>query len=165
MYKDGTPYREKTLYNADFFVEDEQKIALQFVNFFPDLDMHNPMALKNNSPLPNNPVLLYALFYDGQRVDMGLARMGDEISYEEYTFIVDRPTMYTVLQVNHDPGITWAALGGLLQIIGLVLAFYLKPKEIRIVAHGGIVWLRAKSYGNDNLFKEEVTNKLEKWEK
>ena len=72
---------------------------------------------------------------------MGLARMGDLIEYEEYKFIVNRPEMYTSLQINHDPGITFAAIGGLLQIIGLIFAFYLRPKKLRIVIEDNNVWL------------------------
>lgn len=164
LYKDTQLYREKTLYNSEYFVEDNDRIALQFVDFFPDLDMTEPAALKNLSPLPRNPVMLFALFYKGQRVSMGLARMGDVIEYAEYKFLVDQPEMYTLLQVNYDPGIPFAALGGLLQILGLILAFYLRPRELRIVTREGKVWLWSKSYGNDNLYKEETAKIIKKWE-
>ena len=164
LYKDDQAYKQTVLYNSEFFVEDNGKIALQFVELFPDFDMSDPAALRNLSPLPNNPVLLYALYYNGLKVDMGLARMGDLIEYEEYKFIVNRPEMYTLLQINHDPGITFAAIGGLLQIIGLIFAFYLRPKKLRIVIEDNNVWLWSKSYGNDNLYKEELKRKIEKWE-
>ncbi|NMD37643.1 MAG: cytochrome c biogenesis protein ResB [Christensenellaceae bacterium] len=164
LYKDDKAYSEKILYNTEYFVEDNEKIVLQLVNFFPDLDMANPMAMKNLSPLPNNPVMLYALFYNKQRVDMGLARMGNAIEYKEYKFVVDKPEMYTLLQINHDPGIAFAAFGGLLQVLGLLLAFYLRPKELRIVVDDGKVYLWSQSYGNDNLYKEELTKIIKKWE-
>ena len=72
--------------------------------------------------------------------------------------------MYTLLQINHDPGIAFAALGGLLQVLGLLLAFYLRPKELRIVVDDGKVYLWSKSYGNDNLYKEELAKIIKKWE-
>lgn len=164
LFKDGQPYGERTLYNSEFYVEDDERIVLQFVNFFSDFDMANPQAMRNLSPMLRHPVMLYALFYEGQRVDMGLAHMGDEIGYGEYKFIVDQPQMYTLLQINHDPGMPFAALGGFLQIMGMLLAFYFRPKKLRIVTQDGRVWLWAKSYGNDNLFKEDLERKMIKWE-
>lgn len=164
LIKDGQPYGEKTLYNSEFYAEDDEKIVLQFVNFYPDFDMANPQAMRSLSPLLRNPVMLYALFYGGQRVDMGLAHMGDEITFGEYKFIVDQPEMFTLLQINHDPGMPFAALGGFLQIMGMMLAFYFRPKKLRMVTGSDKVWIWAKSYGNDNLFKEDLERKIIKWE-
>lgn len=164
LLKDGEAYKKRILYNSEFFVEDNEKIALQFVNFFPDFDMSNPSALRNLSPLLKHPVMLYALFYEGKRVDMGLAHMGGIIEYKEYKFVVDRPEMYTLLQINYDPAIAFAALGGFLQVLGMILAFYLRSKKIRIVCFDDKAWMWTKSYGNDNLYREEVNNKIKKWE-
>lgn len=164
LYKNDQIYKEETLYNSEFFVEDNEKIVLQFVNFYPDFDMANPQAMRSLSPLLRHPVMLYALFYENQRVDMGLAHMGDEIAFAEYKFIVDEPQMFTLLQVNHDPGIPFAALGGLLQVFGMMLAFYFRPKKLRLVTQGETVWIWAKSHGNDNLFRDDLERKIKKWE-
>ncbi|WP_297281693.1 cytochrome c biogenesis protein ResB [uncultured Anaerococcus sp.] len=133
LYKDDKYLSDKTLYKSDIYVEDDKKIALQFVDFYPDFDETNPMHPRTKSPFLNHPVMLYALFYDGERVDMGLVHMGDQIEYEEYAFLVQNPQMFTLLQVTKDPATKFALAGGILLMIGLFLAFYINPKEIILV--------------------------------
>lgn len=162
LYKNGEEYRHKTIYQGDFFIEDDQMIALQFVNFYPDLDETTTTTLRNKSPLPNHPVMLYALFYNGHRVDMNLLHMNEEVGFQEYSFIVDNPQMFTLLQIVYDPGVAGAFVGGAFLLIGIFLAFYVNPKKLRIyVDNSGQVMIYGKSYKHNGEYLEELNKVID----
>lgn len=152
---------ERVLYQSEIHVDDNQKIALQFVNFFPHFDnsMGRPVTL---SPYPNNPRFLYTVFYEGRRVDMNVAAMGDTIEWEEYTFVVANPRHFTLLQINSDPGIAGAKLGGLLLLLGIILAFYLQPRQLKVLRRkNNEVFLWADTIKNRESYREEIERLLE----
>ena len=164
LYKDDELVSDRVLYNSEFYREEDDKIVLQFVDFYPDLDTSDPTQLRNLSPLPNHPVMLYALFYNGHRVDMGLVHMGDTVEYEGYKFFIDEPQMFTLLQINNDPGIVGAAIGGFTMLVGLILAFYVHPRKIRLLESDGQYKLYTKAYRNDKLYEDKVNEILDKVE-
>lgn len=133
LYKNDKLFSHKTLYKSEVYVDDDKKIALQFVDFYPDFDESNPMRPRTKTPLLNHPVMLYALFYNGVRVDMGLVHMGDQVEYGEYAFLIQKPQMFTLLQVTKDPATSYALIGAALLMVGLYLAFYVNPKEMILV--------------------------------
>ncbi|OZV11954.1 hypothetical protein CIW83_11950 [Tissierella sp. P1] len=137
-------------------------IALQFVNFYPDLDETTTTTLRNKSPLPNHPVMLYALFYNGHRVDMNLLHMNEEVGFQEYSFIVDNPQMFTLLQIVYDPGVAGAFVGGAFLLTGIFLAFYVNPKKLRIyVDNSGQVMIYGKSYKHNGEYLEELNKVID----
>ena len=153
--KDKETISAKTLYQSEIYVEDNQNIALQFVAFYPDYDnTHGPRTL---SPHLNNPKLLYSLYYGGFRVDMNVADMGEEIIWEEYSFLIDNPQMFTLLQIGRDPGIKFAALGGIILILGVFLAFYVSPKELMAFRYkDGRTYIWGNSSKNQEMFKNQI---------
>lgn len=162
LYKNGKEYSKKLLYEGDFFIEDNQKIALQFTSFYPDLD-HSAEGLRSKSPMPNHPVMLYAIFYDGYRVDMNLIHMGDSIEYEEYRFTIDEPVRYTVFQVAKDPGKLGALFGGGILILGIYLAMFLNPRSlVAYVSADGKVKVYGHSHKNNLIYQENINEALEK---
>ena len=164
LFKDKKSYKEKILYNSEVFVEDDKKIALQLVDFYPDFDSTNPTKPKTKSPFLKHPVALYALFYDGERVDMGLNHLGDPIEWEEYTFLLENPRMFTLLQVANDPGTSFALVGGIILLIGLFSASYMNPKEMIIVEEEGLKRLFVKQAKNDKIFERKIEKTLEELE-
>lgn len=156
LKKNGEEFVGKTVYQSEVFVEDDKNIALQFVNFYPDYDDSHghPHTL---SPYLNNPKLLYAIFYEGNRVDMNVADMGDEIVWEEYSFIIDNPQMFTLLQIGRDPGTVGAAIGGIVLILGIFVAFYIQPKELMAFRYNtGKTRIWGNSPKGGELFKDEI---------
>ena len=154
--KDNKEISSKTLYQSEVYVEDDKNIALQFVNFYPDYDDSHghPHTL---TPYLNNPKLLYSLFYEGYRVDMNVADMGDEIVWEEYSFTVDNPQMFTLLQIGRDPGMKAAGLGGMILILGVFLAFYIHPKRLMAFKYNsGKTTIWGDSSKNKEMFKDEM---------
>lgn len=155
LYKDGKLVEDKLMYKGDVFVAQDKKIALQFADFYPDFDEKSMMKPRTKSPFLHHPVSLYALFYDGVSVDMGLNHLGDPIEWEDYTFLIKDPQMFTLVQVARDPATPFALLGAALLIIGLFLAFYINPREVILVKDGENSYLRIKQAKNDKLHSKK----------
>lgn len=155
LYKDGKLVEDKLLYKGDFFISEDKKIALQFADFYPDFDEKSMMKPRSKSPFLHHPVTLYALFYDGVRVDMGLNHIGDPIEWEDYTFLIKDPQMFTLVQVARDPATPFALAGAALLIIGLYLAFYIIPREVILINNGENSYLRIKQAKNDKLHSKK----------
>lgn len=156
LEKDGVKIAERTLYQSEIHVDDHQRIALQFVNFYPDFDQSKGMP-RTLTPYLNNPKLLYTIYYEGHRVDMNVVSMGDEIIWEEYTFKIDNPREFTLLQIVSDPGMLGATVGGLTLLLGIVVAFYLHPKQLKAFESKDgrtIIW--GDTAKNQDIFKEEI---------
>lgn len=166
LFKEDEPLRSLTLYQGEIHVDDDQRIAIQFYDFYPDYVFHQGMPA-TRSPYPNNPHLLYVLFYEGLRADMNVVAMGEEVVFQEYSFRVEDPRLFTYLQIVRDPGIPGALLGGVLLIFGIFTAFYLYPKTL-ILREGpkGIeLWARAPR--GEKLFHSNLTSRLKEesnWE-
>lgn len=158
LFKDKKLVEDKIMYKGDFFVADGKKIALQFVDFYPDFDEKSMMKPRTKSPFLNHPVTLYALFYDGMRVDMGLNHPGEPITWEDYSFVIRDPQMFTLVQVARDPATPIALLGAVLLMVGLFLAFYVNPREVILVRDEGSDYLYIKQAKHDKLH----TKKYEK---
>lgn len=161
LEKNGKRIAEKTLYQSEVHVDDNQRIALQFVNFYPDFDQTQggPRTL---TPYLNNPKLLYTIFYEGLRANMNVVSMGEEISWEEYTFKISNPRQFTLLQIVSDPGMTGATVGGITLLLGILLAFYFHPKELKAfesIDGKTIIW--GNTYKNKDIFIEEIETALE----
>lgn len=155
LFKDKKLLEDKLMYKGDVFVADNKKIALQFVDFYPDFDEKSMMKPRTKSPFLKHPVTLYAIFYDGFRVDMGLNHPGEPIEWEGYTFVIRDPQMFTLLQVANDPATPIALLGAILLMIGLFLAFYINPREVIVVRDDGFDYLHIRQAKHDKLHSKK----------
>lgn len=155
LFKDKKLLEDKLMYKGDVFVADQKKIALQFVDFYPDFDEKSMMKPRTKSPFLKHPVTLYAIFYDGFRVDMGLNHPGEPIQWEGYTFVIKDPQMFTLLQVANDPATPIALLGAILLMIGLFLAFYINPREVILVRDDGFDYLHIRQAKHDKLHSKK----------
>lgn len=155
LYKEGKLQEDKLMYKGDVFVSQDKKIALQFADFYPDFDEKSLNKPRTKSPFLHHPVTLFALFYDGVRVDMGLNHLGDPIEWEDYTFLIKDPQMFTMVQVVRDKATKIALLGAALLIIGLFLAFYINPREVILIKDGDNSYLKIKQAKNDKLHSKK----------
>ncbi len=108
---------------------DDMDLTLLFHALYPDYvkGMDGP---RTKSPNLNNPAALFSLYYQGKLVDMNVAGMGYDIKVADYRFVLSHPQPYSLIQVVSDPALPIVALGGLMMLIGLFLAFYLRPEEV-----------------------------------
>lgn len=156
LFKDEKLYEEKLMYKGDFFVADDEKIALQFVDFYPDFDPTDPTRPRTKSPFLKHPIALYAIFYNGQRVDMGLSHLNEPIEWEEYAFVIKSPQMFTLVQVANDPATPIALVGAVMLMVGLYLAFYINPRHVIVIKEDGESLLRIGYVKNDKLSKRKL---------
>lgn len=164
LMRNGEVIANRILYQNEIHVDDNQKIALQFTNFYPDLVRNNDMPA-TKSPYPNNPALLYTLFYEGQRADMNVVEVGDEVTWEEYTFTISNPRNFTLLQIVSDPGIQGAKVGGLVLLHGIMFSFYFHPKQLKALKKndgGTIIW--GDTNKDQELFREKIIAHLDQIE-
>ena len=78
----------------------------------------------------NNPAYLYQVYYQEQLLGMNALMAGEELTIDEYTVTFTDPQSYTLIQIKVDH-FTWLALvGGLVTLLGLILAFYIQPARV-----------------------------------
>lgn len=151
ILKNGVAINEELLYEGTTYLNEKEEIALQFNKLYPDY-IQTPSGISSQSQQPNNPKILYSIFNNGNRIEMNIASPGERISWQEYEFVFDNIDRYTYLQVNRMPGKLAALIGSILIMVGLYLAFYLKPKYIVAVIEGN----NLEFYGNDIMTRKEV---------
>ena len=161
LEKNGNEIAKQTIFQSDVFIGDDEKIVLQFVDFYPDFVLRNGEAF-TKTPFPKNPRMLFSLYHNGQQVMMNVAAPGQPIKFLNYTFHIESPQLFTALQVVSDPGTPLVFLGGLLLLVGIFLSFYWVPQELYgFTGTNGQGWIAAYARRNQTLFYESLDQKLE----
>ena len=75
---------------------------------------------------PNNPGYLYSVYYMNEIIGMNVLEKDDQITIDDYAVTFHDPQNYTLVQVKKDSFAWLAFVGGMLTLIGLLLAFYLQ---------------------------------------
>lgn len=127
----GEPLQEEVLCAGEFLpVEDKPELVICLNAFYPDY-------VKDASGMPatasgqiRNPAYLYTVYYQGSILGMNVLMQDEELTIDDYRVTFSNPQSYTLIQVKKD-SFTWLALaGGLVTMLGLILAFYLLPAGI-----------------------------------
>jgi cytochrome c biogenesis protein len=63
-------------------------------------------------------------------VDQNLVGIGHDIKASDYRFVLSSPQPYTLIQIVSDPSLPLVMAGGVLMLIGLFLAFYVRPQQV-----------------------------------
>lgn len=129
VFKDEELLSEDVIYDGTAYVNNDEFIAIQMHHFYPDF-VATEMGFASKSNEFNNPKILYSLFYGGQRVVMNIASPMEDIHWQNFTFSFNTPQRYTYLSVNKMNGKIGAMIGSIVIMIGLFLAFYMKPKQL-----------------------------------
>jgi cytochrome c biogenesis protein len=109
--------------------EDYMDLALVVHALYPDVIM-TPAGPRTASPHLNNPAVLFSLYYQGKLVDQNLVGIGHDIKASDYRFVLSSPQPYTLIQIVSDPSLPLVMAGGVLMLIGLFLAFYVRPQQV-----------------------------------
>ncbi len=130
IWHDGVKEQEQLLCVGEYaLVESMEGLAVVFSAFYPDYVKGENGGMTQSSKL-NNPAYLYRLYFHDQVLGMNVL-MGDErITIDNYDILFKDPQPYTLLQVKRDPFSWLTGIGGLVVLIALILAFYLRPAEI-----------------------------------
>jgi cytochrome c biogenesis protein len=123
-------------------VEDPDFTHLAVRQFVPDFVIGEGNQVETRSPEPNNPAALIEIWKGTERIYSGwtFAKFpdfgeGHKAGQASLTFVLNRydAPQYSVLEAAKDPGVNFIWLGCLLVMLGLFLAFYWPPREIRVV--------------------------------
>ncbi|MDR1070760.1 MAG: cytochrome c biogenesis protein ResB [Gracilibacteraceae bacterium] len=102
--------------------------ALELYHYIPDFD--EDAAADTGRMRPDNPRLVYLVREEGGgEVYMGLAAPGERIEAAGKTLLFERVDMYTVLRLKTDPGLTPAACGAIMLMVGACLGFAAEKPE------------------------------------
>lgn len=146
-------------------IDDVPGLVLAFRAFYPDYIRGEDGAPTTASPELKNPAYLYTLYYEEGVLGMNVLQADERITVEDYSIIFKDPQQYTLIQLKDDP-FTWlAAVGGVVIVIALLLAFYLRTEELLAVKqeNGWAVVGRSKKGGV--LFRESLLEKAEALQK
>ncbi len=111
-------------------VKDMPDLVITLAAFYPDYapdEQGRPMTV---SSALKNPAYLYRIYYKDQVLGMNVLTGDDVITVEDYVVRFKDPQNYTLIQIKRDPFTPVAAAGGLLVLLSLILAFYLRTAEI-----------------------------------
>ena len=133
----GKELQTEALCAGEFFpVKDKPELVIYFQAFYPDYVQSERAMPQSASEEIRNPAYLYQVYYQGQLLGMNVLMQGEELTIDEYTVLFENPRNYTLLAVKRD-SFTWLVLlGGLITLVGLVLAFWLQPRAVWTVREG-----------------------------
>ena len=154
--KDGQPLQTEPLCAGDFLaVKDKPELVIYFQAFYPDYVMVQGKGPSTQSMLPKNPAYLYQVYFQKQLLGMNVLVGSEELTIDEYTVIFENPRNYTLLAAKRDR-FTWLVLiGGVVTLLGLVLAFYLRPAALCAAEEKDGTWrVWAQSRRGGVLFRE-----------
>lgn len=158
VWRDGEKIQEALLCAGEhMLVEDQEGLAVVFNAFYPDLyedENGQPITL---TPVLKNPGYLYSLYYHDQMIGMNVLESDEKITVEDYEIVFHDPQQYTLIQVKRDPYGIVAAIGGLVMLLSLILAFYVQPRELWALKGENGRWMVAGASRKAGvMFEEEI---------
>ncbi len=162
VYKEDALLQETVLCAGDYAaVEDMPELVVYLNAFYPDFAMDGKTPMTVSGSL-NNPAYLYSVYYQNQIIGMNALLEGEEIKIDDYVVTFSEPQNYTVIQIKKD-SFTWLAfVGGIVTMLGLLLAFYLLPSKVWAVqAEDGLWTVKGESRKGGALFRERFLEAAE----
>ena len=138
----------------------KENLVLMFRAFYPDYIQDEYGNGMTASSALNNPAYVYALYYNEQMLGMNVLSDGEKITVDEYTFRFHDPQPYTLIQVKKDPFSWLAAVGGMMVLLSLILAFYVRGEEVWAVYGEDRLWtVFGYSKKGGSIFEDKVREK------
>jgi len=153
----GTPLQTQVVCAGEGIeIADAPGLRVYLNAFYPDFYLHpgrGPMTLSGRM---NNPAYLYSVTFQDRMVGMNYWQEAEgPIRVNDYTIAFSEPQSYTLLQVKADRFQGLALLGGLVTMLGLLLAFYLLPARAWAVEQADGRWtVFGQSRKGGALFRE-----------
>lgn len=143
-------------------VPEMSDLVLAFNAFYPDYAQGDDGMPYTQSSALNHPGYLYTLYFQEGVLGMNVLETGECITVEDYRFIFRDPQPYTLIQIKRDPFTFLAAVGGVVILFALILAFYIRPEEIWAEKQDNGSWLAAGySKKGGVLFQENLKEEIE----
>ena len=156
VYKDGAPIQQEVVCAGDYLsVKDREGLVVMLNAFYPDYVMTPGVGPSTASDQLNNPAYLYSIYYQGQMVGMNALMADEKVTIDQYTVTFSDPQTYTLIQVKVDRFTPLALAGGLVTLLGLLLALYVQPARVWAIRQDDGRWtLYGQSRKGGALFRE-----------
>ncbi len=149
----------------------DESMEIQVQRFLPDFVLDEKKQPFSRSNEPNNPAALVEITRNGEKLFAGwlFARFPDfsqlhpgkssllSVELRDYS-----ASQYSVIHVSRDPGTTFIWLGCILLMLGLALAFYWLPREIRFYLQPEAGRTRLTAGGVATKNREGLAKEMEK---
>ena len=155
--EEGTPLQTTVVCAGEGIeIADAPGLRVYLNAFYPDFYLQPGVGPMTLSGRMNNPAYLYSITYRDSMVGMNYWQEADgPITVNDYSITFSEPQSYTLLQVKTDRFQGLALLGGLITLLGLILAFYLLPAKAWAVADEAGTWtVYGQSRKGGALFRE-----------
>ena len=156
--EEGTPLQTTVVCAGEGIeIADAPGLRVYLNAFYPDFYLQPGVGPMTLSGRMNNPAYLYSITYRDSMVGMNYWQEAeDPITVNDYSITFSEPQSYTLLQVKVDRFQGLALLGGLMTMLGLILAFYLLPARAWAVQGEDGTWtVCGQSRKGGALFREE----------
>ncbi len=130
ILKDGEVVKTDLLCAGEYtYPDDLRSLVLMFSHLYPDFDIDEDRNYYSKTPLLNNPIYLYGIYYDGSLMSIDFAAPDELIEVHNYAFRMYDPCQYTLVVAKSDPCAWLVGVSSLVLVSGLFLSFYVKPWE------------------------------------
>ena len=162
--KGGELLQEEVLCAGEYTaVKGLEDLVVFFNAFYPDYVLVPGSGPQTLSGKLNNPAYLYTLYFQEEILGMNVLMPDEAITVSDYTITFSEPQNYTVIQVKKDSFSELAFAGGVLVMLGLMIAFYFQMVQVYAEEQPDGTW---KVYGHcpkgGVLFKEKFMKLQEK---
>ena len=139
---DPSPQGSVTLNMGEKAVFTGQDLEVHALQFVPDFILAENNQVATRSLDPNNPALFVKVLQGGEEIFSGwlfanfpdFARMHSQKETDlSFQFTRFEAGQYSGIQFARDPRVNWIWAGCIFLMLGLALAFYWMPREIRAV--------------------------------
>lgn len=164
VLKDNIFLQKATLCAGEYLpIQGREDLQVALRAFYPDYTTDANGMPATASDRTKNPAYLYALYYQDEVLGMNILQQDEKITVSQYTIIFTNPRNYTLIQIKRDP-FTWlAGIGGIVLLIALLIAFYMRTEEIWIYPDGSGSWaVCGRSRKGSILFQDKLRTQIEK---
>ena len=156
VYRDGEMIQSEIVCAGEYTtIEAYDGLYLVFRAFYPDYTTAGGKPATASSAL-NNPAYLYMLYYGDTVLGMNVLEQDEEISVDDITIKFANPRQYSLIQTKTDRFTGIAAVGGIVILAALFVAFYVRVEELWAVEDGDKWRVYGRSKKGGILFKEKL---------
>ena len=128
--------------------------------FYPDFFMEAGGEIGTKSSELNNPYYLYIAYYNDRVIGMNALGASEYITIDDLTVWFTDPQTYTLIQITTEPLAKLALAGGIVIMLGLILAFYVQPAEMWARKKDGVWMVTGTSRKGGVLFDRALREKM-----
>lgn len=136
---------------------DRPELMVYFITMYPDYAYDEAAGPYSLSGRMRNPAYLYAVYYNGELLGMNVLMADEQVKIDDYVVSFTDPQYYTLIQIKQD-WFTWLAfVGGIVTLLGLLLAFYVQPQTVYAVSEENGTWtITGLCKKRGTLYQEEL---------